>query len=189
MGILEIVLLAAGLAMDSAAVSAARSLAAPKLRARDVVVVGVLFGGFQAGMPLLGWLLGEGIGPYIEAIDHWVAFWVLALLGGKMIKEAWYDDEDAGGPEEVEPFALKVLLPLCVATSIDAFAVGVTLPLLQAPLVLTLTTIGIVTAILSAAGALVARRLGSHFGPRLEMLGGLALVGIGVKILISHIWL
>ena len=181
-----ILLLSFGLAMDATAVSAARGLAARRVLPADVLRVALLFGGFQALMPLLGWLVGSQVGPAVQRVDHWIAFVLLGAIGAKMLYEAFSSD---GGeaPIGTDLFRLQALLLLAVATSIDALAVGVTLPMLGAPLALTLATIGIVTALSSAVGLLVGRHFGATFGKRLDALGGLVLIGLGTKILVEHL--
>lgn len=178
--------MAIGLAMDATAVAAARGLAAKTLRARDVALVALLFGGFQAGMPLLGWLLGSRVGPWVVAWDHWIAFALLGGIGAKMLYDSWKGDEREA-PKDKDLFGLRVLLVLAVATSIDAFAVGITLPLLKAPVVVSLITIGVTTALLSAAGLFAGRRFGSALGRRLDAFGGVVLIAQGTKILIEHL--
>lgn len=180
-----IFLLALGLAMDATAVAAARGLATPKILPRHVLLVAGFFGGFQALMPLLGWLVGSRIGPLVQTWAHWIAFVLLGAIGGKMLWEA------RGGPDEHTPakdlYGLKVMFVLAVATSIDALAVGVTLPMLDAPLGLSLVTIGVTTAVLSALGLFAGRRFGALLGKRLDVAGGLVLIGLGVKILVEHL--
>lgn len=186
MSFAELLLLAVGLAMDATAVAAARGLAAERVRARDVLLVAGLFGGFQAGMPLLGSLLGSGVGPWIAEWDHWIAFGVLVVLGLKMLREALAGapgEGVSGGPV----FAPRTMLVLAVATSIDALVVGVTLPLLGAPLGLSLLTIGVTTAVLSAAGLYAGRLFGALVGRRLDAAGGVVLVLLGAKILVEHL--
>ncbi len=187
MSFAAILLLAIGLAMDATAVSAARGLRAPRIRARDAVTVALVFGGLQAAMPVLGWLVGAELGPVIRDWDHWIAFGLLAAIGGKMLWEArgTHDPEARRGDDP--PFAIVALLVLGVATSIDALAVGFTLPLLGAPLGSAVLTIGLTTAALSVAGLYAGRRLGALLGPRLDLLGGLVLIGLGAKILIEHL--
>ncbi|WP_438017342.1 manganese efflux pump MntP family protein [Sorangium sp. So ce315] len=183
-----ILLLALGLAMDATAVSAARGLAVPVIRARHVALVAGFFGGFQALMPLIGWLLGARIGPLVQAWDHWIAFGLLGAIGGKMLWEARAsadDDDDDAATKDL--FALKVMFVLAIATSIDALAIGFTLPMLNAPLALSLVTIGITTAVLSAIGLFAGRRFGAMLGKRLDAAGGVVLIGLGVKILIEHL--
>jgi putative Mn2+ efflux pump MntP len=189
----SLLLLATGLAMDAMAVAAARGLAVPRLYARHVVVVAAFFGGFQALMPLVGWLLGAfvgaRIGTVLQDVDHWIAFALLAGLGGKMLWEARgsdEDDDDDGAPDP-DPFRLRVMLALAVATSIDALAVGITLPMLGAELVAAVVTIGVTTAVLSSLGLFLGRRFGAALGSRLDVAGGLVLIGLGAKILLEHL--
>lgn len=185
-----VLVLALGLAMDATAVSAARGLVVPELRARHVLLVSVYFGGFQALMPLLGWIVGASVGPLVQAWDHWVAFVLLGAIGGKMLWDAWGaegETEPGDDTPRADPFGAKVMLALALATSIDAFAVGVTLPMLRAPLALSIATIGITTALLSALGLLAGRRFGALLGKRLEVVGGIVLVGLGTKILVEHL--
>jgi len=181
-----VLLLAFGLSMDAMAVAAARGLVVKRIRVRHVALVAGFFGGFQALMPLLGFLLGSRVGQWIAAWDHWVIFGVLGAIGGKMLWEAFH----AGEPEplsEAEAFGLKVMLLLAIATSIDALAAGFTLPLLGAPLGMSLLAIGVTTALLSALGLFAGHRFGSALGSRLDALGGLVLIGIGAKTLVEHL--
>ena len=188
MVVLSILSLALALSMDAMAVAAARGLAAVSVRARDAITIGLFFGGAQALMPLLGWWLGAQVGERLAAWDHWIAFVLLAFIGAKMIKEALSDDDNDA--PEAAPFAPGALLVLAIATSIDAFAAGVTLPVLGVPPIPTIAAIGVVTALLSAGAALGARSLARHFGarfaPRLEILGGVVLIGLGIKVLVEH---
>ena len=181
--------LAVGLAMDATAVSAARGLAAPALRLRHFVTVALFFGGFQAAMPLLGWQLGSQVGPLVSAWAPWIAFALLAALGGKMIYEARETQQDDPVEKDgQELFGLKVMLVLAVATSIDAFAVGITLPMLQAPMALSLLTIGLTTAALSAAGLALGPHFGARIGRGFDAFGGVVLVLLGGKILLEHLF-
>lgn len=182
----SILLLALGLAMDATAVSAARGVAVSRVLPRHVLLVAVFFGGFQAAMPLVGWLVGAHVGAWVQAWDHWIAFALLAAIGGKMIWEAWQSDDDAP-PRDADLFGWKVMTVLAIATSIDALAVGFTLPLLGAPMLLSIATIGVVTALASALGLFAGRRFGAILGRRLDLVGGLVLIGLGVKILIEHL--
>jgi putative Mn2+ efflux pump MntP len=182
-----ILAVAVGLAMDATAVAAARGLACERVRVRDVAMVAALFGGAQALMPLAGWLIGREVGPLVEAWDHWIAFVLLGGIGGKMLLEARSKNDDAASPAETNPFGLRIMLVLAVATSIDALAVGITLPMLDAPFALSLTTIGVTTACLSAAGLFAGRRFGATLGHRLDAFGGIVLIGMGTKILIEHL--
>jgi putative Mn2+ efflux pump MntP len=184
----SLIVLATGLAMDAAAVAASCGLAAPTLRVRHFATVALFFGGFQALMPLLGFLLGRQIGSAVEAWDHWIAFVLLGGIGVKMIYEAVRSgDEDTSARSGKDVFSLRVMAVLAIATSIDAFAVGVTLPMLNAPLVLSLVTIGVVTALWSAFGLVVGRQFGARVGRRFDAFGGVVLVLFGTKILIEHL--
>ena len=191
MTFVALLLLAFGLAMDATAVAAARGMTVPVIRMRHVLLVAGLFGGFQALMPLIGWLIGAELGPYVQAWDHWVAFVLLAAIGGKMLWEARGQvDEQAELPaatRKTDTFALKVMVVLAIATSIDALAVGFTLPMLGAELAPALVTIGVTTALLSVAGLYAGRKLGAVLGKRLDVIGGLVLIGMGTKILIEHL--
>lgn len=181
-----ILLLALGLSMDATAVAAARGLAAERIRFQHVLRVAFLFGGFQALMPVLGWFVGSRIGPVVQAYDHWIAFVLLGAIGTKMLYEAFQQKEE-NAEDTANLFRMDVMLVLAVATSIDALAVGVTLPILGAPLLLSVVTIGVTTALLSAGGLLVGRRFGALLGKRLDIAGGLVLIGLGTKILVEHL--
>ena len=182
-----ILALSVGLAMDAAAVSAARGMAVPRVRVRHAVLVAVFFGGFQALMPVVGWLVGTRIGPLVEAWDHWIAFVLLGAIGAKMLWESRGSKTDDPPRSEDELFGFRVMLLLAIATSIDALAVGITLPMLDAPFALSVITIGVTTAVLCVVGLLVGRRAGAMFGRRLDFLGGLILIGVGTMILIEHL--
>jgi manganese efflux pump family protein len=186
MGFGSILLLSLGLAMDATAVCAARGCAAPRIGLRHVLLVALFFGGFQALMPLLGWILGQSVGPWVQAWDHWIAFALLVGIGGKMLWASRSPDKADPGAE-VDLFGLRVLLLLAIATSIDALAVGFTLPMLNAPFALSLVTIGVTTAITSAAGLCVGRRFGDALGHRPDLVGGIVLIVLGTKILIDHL--
>lgn len=176
------VALAFGLAMDATAVSAARGLAAP--RSREIVLLPLLFGGFQVAMAALGWLAGVWVGPYIAAWDHWAAFGLLVAIGGKMMIDAWRRDDAAEPPR---PGTVALYLGLALATSIDAAAAGITLPLVPAPPWLSLLLIGTITAACSLVGYVAGRFAGKRFGARLEMLGGGVLIAIAVELLAQHL--
>jgi putative Mn2+ efflux pump MntP len=180
----SILALAVALAMDATAAAAARGLQARRITMRDVALVSLLCGGFQAIMPLGGWFLGARLGPVVAAWDHWIAFVLLGGLGVKTMWEARGTEDGRGGGDA---FGIGTLLVLAVATSIDAFAVGVTLPLMRAPLVPSVATIGVTTAVLSAGGLFAGRRFGAALGRRLEAFGGLVLLLLGGKILIEHL--
>jgi len=186
-GFAAILALALGLAMDAMAAAAACGVATPILRPRHFAAVAVYFGGFQGLMPLLGWLLAAWIGPAIEAWDHWIAFVLLGGIGAKMIHAAWAGGDEAREARDSNALRPRVMLGLAVATSIDAFAAGITLPLFEAPIAISLATIAITTAALSALGLAIGRRLGDRLGRGLDALGGAVLIGLGVKILVEHL--
>jgi putative Mn2+ efflux pump MntP len=179
-----LLLLAVGLAMDATAVSAAKGLAVPRIKPRHVVLVAGFFGGFQALMPLIGYFVGQSVGAFVSTFGHWIAFALLAGIGVKMIWEAREPSDDP--PESRELFGVRVMFVLGIATSIDAFAAGVTLPLLGAPLFLSAATIGATTAVSSALGLFAGRRFGSALGRRLDTAGGLVLIGLGIKAVLDH---
>lgn len=175
--------LAFGLAMDATAVSAARGLSARG--SREIAILPLLFGGFQAGMAALGWLAGRWAGRYIAAWDHWVAFGLLVAIGGKMVIDAWGVRGGAEAP--ATPGSMALYLGLALATSIDAAAAGITLPLVPVEPWLSLTLIGTVTAACSIAGHVAGRYAGKRLGSGLAILGGLVLIGIGVQLLIRDL--
>ena len=185
MSFLAVLWIAFGLAMDATAVAAARGLAVVRVRPADAVRIALLFGGFQALMPAIGWAAGARVSGRLAAWDHWIVFVVLGGLGGKMLWEAIRGASDA--PADEDPFRLALLVPLAIATSLDALAAGFTLPMLSAPFALSLATIGLVTAALSLAGLYLGRRLGAKLGKRLDAVGGLALIAMGTKILVEHL--
>ncbi len=183
--VLELPALAVALAMDATAAAATRGLVAKRIRVRDVALTMLAFGGAQALMPLIGWLLGAALSDHVSAWDHWIAFALLVSVGARMVVDGAAGDgpgEDDGAP----PFALGTILWLALATSIDAFAAGVTLPLLGAPLLVSVAVIGATTAVLSGAGLLLGCHLGCLMKARLTIGGGLLLIALGVKILLEH---
>lgn len=179
-----IMALAVALAMDAMAVSTAQGVSLRRVGVREVVLVALAFGGFQALMPAIGWGVGARFEPAIAEWDHWIAFGLLAVLGGRMVLAAFRPDDDASAPHDL---TLRMLMLLAVATSIDALAAGISLPMLEAPPVTTIAAIGLVTAALSAFGILLGRRVGHALDLKLEAVGGLLLVGIGTKILVQHL--
>lgn len=179
----ELMLLAVGLSMDAFAVAICKGLAMDKVTLQRAAVVGLWFGGFQGLMPLLGWLLGSRFAAYITAVDHWIAFALLVLLGINMIREARCPDED----DTNASLAFRVMLPMAVATSIDALAVGVSLTCMEVDILTAAGVIGAVAFCLSVLGGLLGRRLGCLFQRRAELAGGIVLILIGVRILIEHL--
>jgi putative Mn2+ efflux pump MntP len=184
----QILLLALGLSMDAMAVAAGRGVALTKVRPRHLALVAGFFGGFQALMPCLGWALGSQVGGYVQAWDHWLVLLVLGGIGAKML---WESRKSAGAneapPNAERAFGPRVLCLLAIATSIDALAAGFTLPLVGAPLLLSIVTIGVTAALLSALGLLAGQRIGAAFAGKLEAFGGLMLIGLGVKTVIEHV--
>ena len=178
----ELMLLAVGLSMDAFAVAICKGLAMDKVTLQRAAVVGLWFGGFQGLMPLLGWLLGSRFAAYITAVDHWIAFALLVLLGINMIREARCPDEE----DTNASLAFRVMLPMAVATSIDALAVGVTFAFLQVRIVPAVSFIGSTTFILSIIGVKVGNVFGTKYKSKAEFAGGLILVIMGVKILLEH---
>ena len=184
MNVLHYALLAASLAADAFAVAISMGLSAQKASFRDAVRVGLFFGGFQALMPLLGYLAGSTVSVVIERYDHWIAFGLLAFIGGRMLWESARGTEEGGQPSLG---ALRKLLVLSIATSIDALAVGVRLAVLRENIWVNAAWIGCVTFALSALGVLAGRRLGRRMQRCATVAGGLVLIFIGAKILIEHL--
>lgn len=184
MNLLELVLLAVGLSMDAFAVAICRGLSVQKLNWKHYLIVGAWFGGFQALMPTLGYLLGTTFERYITSVDHWVAFVLLCLIGGNMLKEAFAKEEK----EESASFDFKSMLLLAVATSIDALAVGITFALLpDVNIFSAVGLIGSITFCLSAVGLKVGNIFGLKYKSKAEIVGGIILILIGVKILLEHL--
>ncbi|MFO7929481.1 MAG: manganese efflux pump MntP family protein [Candidatus Humimicrobiaceae bacterium] len=181
---LNIFLISTSLAMDCFAVSIAGGANSRKLRFLDALKVAFWFGFFQAVMPLIGWLVGFSLKSFIERFDHWVAFGLLFIIGIKMIYEAF---KDAGKREKINFLKIPTLLLLSVATSIDALAVGITFSLLDMQLLLSVGIIGMFAFIFSIAGYFIGHRLGHFFESKVEAVGGIILIGIGIKILIEHL--
>jgi len=177
-------LIAFGLAMDSFAVSITSGLRMKNPRVRNALKIAVFFGSFQAFMPVIGWLAGISILDLISGVDHWIAFGLLILIGCKMIYES-SRIESSG--KELNPLNGYVLLTLSVATSIDALAVGISLAFLRIPIVTPILIIGIVTFLLSFLGVYAGSRIGHFLERKIETLGGLILIGIGMKILVEHL--
>jgi len=181
---LDIVLIAFGLAMDAFAVSVASGVVIKEEKLAHAVRIALFFGGFQAIMPLLGWLAGAGLVRFISGFDHWVAFGLLTLVGCKMIYEAFkFSEEEKMARRR---YGIGALFILGVATSIDALAVGFSLSVLHQAIITPVIVIGLVTFVLSLAGVGIGDRFGHWFESKIEIAGGLTLIGIGVKILLAH---
>lgn len=183
MGIIEQLGMAIALAMDAFAVAICKGLTVKKIKPRHLVITGLYFGGFQALMPLIGYFLGVNFRQYIETVDHWIAFALLVIIGANMIKEAFSKDEEL----HTDDFSFKSMLPLAVATSIDALAVGVTLAFLKVNVISSVSLIGIITFLISAAGVLLGKTVGCKFKSKAELLGGIILIFMGLKILLEHL--
>ena len=188
MGLVELFVLAVGLSMDAFAVSVCKGLAVQKAGVEECCIAGVWFGGCQALMPLLGYLLGSQFKDYITCVDHWIAFVLLLIIGVNMIREALGKEEDGEVcPKEENPFAFKTMLMLAVATSIDALAVGITLAFLNVALIPSVTFIGVTTLVISAIGIRIGNIFGMKYKSRAEFAGGVILICIGLKILLEHL--
>ena len=183
MTLLELFILAVGLSMDAFAVAVCKGLAIGRISRKHVLIVGLWFGGFQALMPLIGYLLGSSFAEYIAAVDHWIAMILLVLIGGNMIRESLDMD-----PEHVNPsLEVKTMLIMAIATSIDALAVGVTFAFLEARILPAIGFIGIVTFLLSALGVKIGSIFGTKYKSKAELLGGVILILLGIKILLEHL--
>ena len=183
MGLTELFILAVGLSMDAFAVAVCKGLAMQKMNWRHAIIIGLYFGGFQAAMPSLGYILGVGFQSRIQAVDHWIAFVLLTFIGLNMVRES--RDREA---EHADPsVGFQVMVILAIATSIDALAVGVTFAFLQVDIVPAVCFIGTVTFLLSVIGVKVGNVFGTRYKSRAELVGGLILIAIGVKILLEHL--
>ena len=184
MNIFELLLIAVGLSMDAFAVSICKGLSVQRLKPRHYLLTGAWFGGFQALMPSIGFLLGSTFDQYINAFDHWIAFVLLAFIGGNMVKESLSGDEECHD----DSFSLRTMFLLAVATSIDALAVGVTFALLPDVHILSaVSLIGVTTFLLSAVGLKVGNVFGLRYKARAELAGGVILILMGLKILLEHL--
>lgn len=185
MDIFSIVLIAFGLAMDCFAISITSGMTVEKARIRDAAKMGLFFGLFQAGMPVLGWLAGSGLAELVSGVDHWIVLGILGFIGSKMIYEAVKKEEDL---KKINPFGIYVLLIFSIATSIDALAVGVSFAFLGVTIIIPVIVIGAVTLLLSFIGVFAGDRFGQIFKNKVKILGGLILIGIGLKIFIEDIF-
>ena len=183
MDYLTVVLLGIGLAMDAFAVSVCKGMAMGRFTVRAGAIIGLWFGFFQFLMPLIGFYLGQSFHSMISDYDHWIAFGLLAFIGLNMIRESLSDDD-----EELDAdIGIATMIVLAVATSIDALAVGITFAMDGTDILLPVIVIGAVTMVLSVIGVKIGSKVGSSFGRRAELLGGLILIGIGLKILLEHL--
>lgn len=191
MGFAELFAIGVGLSMDAFAVAICKGLGMKRLNMAQALVIGLFFGGFQALMPFLGWALGTQFAQFITPIDHWIAFVLLAFIGSKMLIEALKGGSDGGdgaeGAAQDARLDLKELLMLAIATSIDALAVGITLAFLHVSIAAACSIIGVTTFVLSVAGVAVGHFFGARFEKPANVVGGVVLILIGVKILLEHL--
>ena len=181
MSIIELFIIAVGLSMDAFAVSVCKGLSVPRAKKSHLIITGLYFGGFQALMPLIGYLLGVNFRHMITSVDHWIAFILLALIGINMIREAREESEELDAS-----FSVKAMLPLAIATSIDALAVGITFAFLHVQIVPAITFIGVTTFILSVIGVKIGNLFGAKYKSYAEIAGGIVLILLGTKILLEH---
>ena len=183
MGIIEILLTGLGLAMDAFAVALCKGLSMKKFDKKKGIIIGLYFGIFQGMMPLIGYLLGTTFQNLITSVDHWLAFVLLGFIGGNMLKEAFSKDDETCN-DKVD---FKTMLPLAIATSIDALAVGITFAFLKVNIVIAVLSIGIITFIMSFIGSKVGNKFGTKYEKKAQLFGGIILVLIGLKILLEHL--
>lgn len=183
MGVLELLLLSIGLAMDAFAVSICKGISMRKMNWKKAIIIGLYFGGFQALMPTLGYFLGTAFQSLITSVDHWIAFVLLGIIGGEMIKESFEIDSE----NQNDDVSFKTMIILAIATSIDALAVGITFAFLNVNLGLAVNLIGIITFILAVAGTKIGNRFGDKYEKKAEFVGGVILILLGVKILLEHL--
>lgn len=183
MSIFELLLLSVGLAMDAFAVSICKGLSVKQLKPHHLLTAGLYFGGFQALMPLIGWLLGSSFEGLIKNVDHWIAFGLLVFIGANMVRESFGKAEELN--DSISP---KVMLPLAVATSIDALAVGVTFAFLNVNIWLAIALIGAITFVISAVGVKIGNVFGAKYKSKAELAGGIILIALAIKILVEHLF-
>ena len=183
MSLIELFLIAVGLSMDAFAVSICKGLSVRKAEIKHSLIVGAYFGGFQALMPAIGYVLGRQFESLITSVDHWIAFVLLGIIGGNMIREALKGEQE----ELDDSFTFRTMLPLAIATSIDALAMGVTFAFLQVQIVPAVLFIGVITFVLSAIGLKMGNVFGAKYKSRAELFGGVVLVLMGIKILLEHL--
>ena len=183
MSLVELFLIGLSLSMDAFAVSICKGLSVGEIKPKHMILAGAWFGGFQALMPLIGYFLGSTFEQYVTNYDHWVAFALLAVIGGSMIKESRDKDSDQNAS-----FAFMTMLVLAVATSIDALAVGITFAFLKVNIIAAVSIIGVTTFVCSAAGIKIGSVFGIKYKSKAELFGGIVLIALGTKILIEHLF-
>ncbi|MBE5926914.1 MAG: manganese efflux pump [Lachnospiraceae bacterium] len=182
MSLIELFVIAVGLSMDACAVSICKGLSMKKMSWKNAIIAGIYFGGFQGLMPAIGYLLGVNFADIIERFDHWVAFILLAIIGGNMIKEAFGEEEELDSK-----FDAKTMIPLAIATSIDALAVGVSFAFLKVSIIYSVIFIAITTFVISFLGIRIGNIFGTRYKSKAEITGGIILVFMGCKILVEHL--
>lgn len=190
MGVIDLLLLGVGLSMDAFAVAICKGLAMKKVNKKQCFIIALFFGGFQALMPFLGWAIGSTFAEKISSIDHWIAFILLVYIGGKMIIDAIKEWKEEDKVEEMDPpLDIKELFIMAIATSIDALACGVTFSFYENfNIVRAISIIGCTTFLISAGGVFVGNIFGSKYKAKAQLVGGIILVFLGVKILLSHVF-
>ena len=183
MGLVDLFFTAIGLSMDAFAVSVCKGLSVSRVKSSQYLTVGFYFGGFQALMPLLGYFLGVSFRSLVESIDHWIAFVLLSIIGINMIKDSFGKDDDCCDCS----FGAKAMLPLAVATSIDALAVGVTFAFLKVDILPAVSFIGVTTFVLSVVGVYLGNKFGARYNSKAKLAGGVVLVIMGIRILLEHL--
>lgn len=181
--LIDIILLGVSLAMDATAVSICKGLSMKKLDKKKTITIALYFGTFQAIMPIIGYLLGISFKEVVESIDHWIAFFLLAVIGINMIRESLSKESESLN----DLIDFKTMTPLAIATSIDALAIGITFAFLRVNIIGAVTIIGIITIFLSMIGVFIGNEFGNKYGKIAEILGGIVLIGIGLKILLEHL--
>ncbi|MBF7044365.1 manganese efflux pump MntP [Campylobacter volucris] len=185
MDILSLIILSFALAADAFAVSLCKGFSVKELKLKHYLIVGLYFGGFQALMPAIGYILGSSFGSFVEKIDHWVAFVLLSIIGGKMIKESLEKDHCK---ENSNLFDFKTMIALGVATSIDALAVGVSFAFLKVNLLIALLSIGLITFIMCVLALKIGNKFGTYLKNKAEFIGGAILIFLAIKILLDHLY-
>ena len=183
MGITELVLLSIGLGMDAFAIAICKGISMKKIDWKKACIIGLYFGIFQALMPVIGFFLGKTFEPIVTNIDHWIAFILLGLIGGKMVIDAFNPEKEHGDDD----ISVKTMLVLSIATSIDALAVGITFAFFEVNILLAVTLIGLITFALSVIGTKVGNRFGDKYEDNAELVGGIILIFLGIKILFEHL--
>ena len=187
MSFFEVLMIGVGLSMDAFAASVCKGLSMRRASAENILLIGVFFGGFQALMPLIGYFLGKQFEDYIVSVDHWIAFALLAFIGGKMIADVVRDGGEEESAVKEDRHRLREILMLALATSIDALAVGISFAFLKVEIISAVATIGVTTLLLSALGVVIGHRFGARYKNKATLAGGVILILIGTKILLEHL--